>query len=279
MGFASSVHADLPVEVFEYAALIDHIGETHVRSAQRVSFGLVFIVRGGKGRHTVDFEKVQMVPGRMVLVRPGQVQQWHPVRNLEASVVLARGSLPSMKRWVPGGSACADLGTDSLATATDLVAALAREQDRFVGDAASVELMTALFDPLMGLFRRATARRTQSPVPAAYLAFRAAVESGLGESRNVRDYVARLGYSERTVNRACRLVTGLSAKGVLDERLLLEAKRLLAHSDRSISGVAAALGFSEATNFNKFFGRGVGRLPSEFRRRLRSAGYGPDGTD
>lgn len=139
--------------------------------------------------------------------------------------------------------------------------------------------MTALFEPLIGLFRRANAPPTAGVVPPAYLAFRAAVEARLGDSRNVRDYVARLGYSERTVNRACRTATGLSAKQVLDERIVLEAKRLLAHSERSVAAVAAALGFSEATNFNKFFARGVGRLPSEFRRRLRAAGYGPEATD
>lgn len=276
MAFDSRRHADLPVEVLEYRALIDRMGDTHFRSAQRVSFGLVFLAHRGRGRHTVDFDPIRLLPGRMVLVWPGQVQQWHVSRTVEASVVLAQGSLPPMKRRASGLAPYADLGSDSRKTATDLVAALAREQNRFEPTASSVELITALFEPLIGLFRRAALQSEPVAAPPAYLAFRDAIEAEVGRSRNVRDYVARLGYSERTVNRACRLATGLTAKGVLDERLRLEAKRLLAHSDSGIASVAAALGFSEATNFNKFFARGTGVLPSEFRRQVRSAGYGPD---
>ncbi len=272
IGFASELHADLPVEVLDYQALIERMGPAHFRSAQRVSFGLVFVVRGGTGRHTVDFEAIRMIPGRMVLVRPGQVQQWHLSGDLDASIVLARGSLCATPGWFPGGGAYGDLGS-SLTTALDLVAALAREQDRFVPEVGSVELMNSLFAPLVALFRRAVDLRNEGALPPAYLAFRAAIESRLSFSRSVRDYVAELGYSQRTVNRACQLVAGVSAKAVLDERVLLEAKRLLAHSDRSVSAVAATLGFSEATNFNKFFVRGTGESPSQFRRRLRSAGY------
>lgn len=267
------------MEVLEYRALIERMGAEHFRYAQRVSFGLMLLVRRGRGQHTVDFESIRLAPGRMVLVRPGQVQQWHTSERLDASVVLARGSLPPMKHPTSGECAYADLGPDSLKTATDLVAALDREQQRFEPTSRSVELMTALLEPLVRLFRRDGAQPGCAAAPPAYLAYRDRIESGLGRSRAVRDYVSPLGYSERTVNRACRLATGLSAKGVLDARLLLEAKRLLAHGDQSIVGVASELGFSEATNFNKFFFRGAGVLPSEFRRQVRSAGYGRGGSN
>lgn len=178
-----------------------------------------------------------------------------------------------MRGWFPSGRPYCDLGAESMTTATDLVAALGREQNRFEPDDSSIALMSSMFDVLIGLYRRAAVERTRSALPDAYVAFRSAVESGLGSSRSVRDLVAGLGFSERTVDRACRSVTGLSAKGVLDDRLVLEAKRLLVHTERPVSGVGAALGFSEATNFNKFFARQAGELPSQFRSRLRDSGY------
>jgi AraC-like DNA-binding protein len=50
--------------------------------------------------------------------------------------------------------------------------------------------------------------------------------------------------------------------------VLLEAKRLLAHSTASVAAVAHQLGFSEATNFVKFFRRNAGVTPKAFRQRM-----------
>ena len=106
-------------------------------------------------------------------------------------------------------------------------------------------------------------------VPAAYADFRDAIERGLGSGRSIRDYASDLGYSERTITRACQRVTGLSAKGVLDQRIVLEAKRLLAHTDLPAATVGSRLGFSEPTNFAKFFRRHTAQLPSAFRADSR----------
>ena len=61
---------------------------------------------------------------------------------------------------------------------------------------------------------------------------------------------------------------------MLDRRIVLEAKRILAHTDLAVANVSAGLGFSEPSNFNRFFRRIEGRLPTEFRGQLRAAGYG-----
>jgi AraC-like DNA-binding protein len=48
--------------------------------------------------------------------------------------------------------------------------------------------------------------------------------------------------------------------------VLLEAKRLLAHTDRTVLSIATRLGFTEASNFGKFFTRHTGVTPLEFRK-------------
>ena len=61
--------------------------------------------------------------------------------------------------------------------------------------------------------------------------------------------------------------TGQSAKALIDARVVLEAKRLLVHTDLSSAAIGHRLGFSEATNFTKFFAREAGVSPGAFRRR------------
>ncbi|MEU0515001.1 helix-turn-helix domain-containing protein [Amycolatopsis sp. NPDC006125] len=52
----------------------------------------------------------------------------------------------------------------------------------------------------------------------------------------------------------------MSAKRFLDERIALEARRL-ATTDTTVAAPAAQLGFTEATNFVKFYRRLTGTTP------------------
>ena len=83
----------------------------------------------------------------------------------------------------------------------------------------------------------------------------------------VRQYAESLNCSERKLTRAALDAVGMSAKTYLTSRIMLEAKRLLAHTSSSITSIGEGLGFDETTNFIKFFKRKAGCTPSEFRRK------------
>jgi AraC-like DNA-binding protein len=85
-------------------------------------------------------------------------------------------------------------------------------------------------------------------------------------TRLAEDYAARLGYSVKTLSRACLAATGQPVKRVIDGRVVLEAQRLLAHTGEPVAVIARRLGFSEPTNFGKFFTRHTGTTPGAFRR-------------
>ena len=273
VGFSSPVGPGLPVEVVDYRDVLERMGAEHLASAQRPSFGVLLVVAAGSGTHTLDFEHMKLVRGRMMFIRPGQVHQWHASDSLEAKVVIARAELCRVSDWFTGDSAYVDLDAASADSAMDLLAVLTREQGRFRPDPSLVSLASHVFSGLVDLFEMGTPTARAADLPDAYVAYRRAIETGLGKSRNARWFIRDLGYSERTVTRACEEVAGLSAKGVLDERIMLEAKRLLAHTDNPVGSIGHRLGFAEASNFNKFFARHGSVLPSQFRNGLRAAGW------
>ena len=80
---------------------------------------------------------------------------------------------------------------------------------------------------------------------AAFVRFHDAVERDFAVTRRVDEYAAALGYSPRTLTRATMAATGVTAKKYIDDRVLLEAKRLLAHGADSAAGVARTLGFAD----------------------------------
>lgn len=120
----------------------------------------------------------------------------------------------------------------------------------------------------------ASAPDTSGTVQGAgvFAAFRAAVEEHFADWHQVADYARALGYDRRTVTRATRAATGVGAKEFLDQRILLEAKRLLAHTDLTVGGCARAIGFRDAANSTTFFHRGAGMPPSAWRSDAAEAG-------
>ncbi|WP_372443315.1 helix-turn-helix domain-containing protein [Actinoplanes teichomyceticus] len=98
--------------------------------------------------------------------------------------------------------------------------------------------------------------------------FRRRLEARYAYSRRVEDYAAELGCSVRTLTRASLAMTGRTAKQVVDDRVALQARRLLAATDLSVAEVGRSLGFGEPTNFGRFFHRETGLSPGQFRARF-----------
>jgi AraC-like DNA-binding protein len=101
-----------------------------------------------------------------------------------------------------------------------------------------------------------------------YKRFLEVLEFRFAETRNVRDYARELACSPKTLQRACFAAAGLSPKEVIERRVMLEAGRLLAHTSISTGELAAKLGFTEPTNFVKFFRSHEGMTPTTYRAGL-----------
>jgi AraC family transcriptional activator of pobA len=98
--------------------------------------------------------------------------------------------------------------------------------------------------------------------------FRALLELHLRRHPPVSFYAAQLQVSADHLSRACRALTGLSALDLVHDRLLLEARRLLAATPSTVAEVAAELGFEDPAYFSRFFTRRAGQSPSAYRRAL-----------
>lgn len=98
--------------------------------------------------------------------------------------------------------------------------------------------------------------------------YRALVERHYAEHRPLGFYAASLGVTVDHLSRVCRATTRCSALELLHQRVGLEAKRLLVHTDATVAGVAAQLGFEDVGYFSRFFKGETGAAPSAFREAL-----------
>lgn len=98
--------------------------------------------------------------------------------------------------------------------------------------------------------------------------FKDLLEVQFKEQKQVNSYSGQLSVTEKRLNQATSKVLGKTPKQMIDERVMLEAKRLLAHTNESIKEIGFALGFEEPTNFIKYFKKHHNTTPVEFRESL-----------
>lgn len=250
---------------------------------ERIEFYLLMLVTAGEGSHQIDFQTFSLSKGSLVLVKPGQVQAWTGVKNLSAEVVLFEPTALPDRQWMRSLFAdenafselanLTQLGDEAFQQFYDQLGGLAHEIASFNGNEADVAIIR---HDLLGILLR-LARYQPSCVTQiegkrsqknTYRTFKRLLEAHFFEAHQLSFYAQRLGYADSTISRACLSAEGKSAKVLIDQRVSLEAKRMLVHSSASIAEIAHSLGFSEATNFVKFFRRLEGITPQRFRAQL-----------
>ena len=87
----------------------------------------------------------------------------------------------------------------------------------------------------------------------------------------VADYAARLHVTPSHLNETVRRTLGRTAGQVIRQRVILEAKRMLRHSEQSVAEVAYHLNFEDPSYFARFFRKQTGVSPLSFRSRQQAA--------
>lgn len=252
-------------------------------ATQRVDFHHLLLVQEGQARHMVDFVNHPLRPGSVLLVRPGQVQQWQMTDELQGQLTLisAEALAPEMNasttdkgllaldQWpnaaAPSQSLFIEAVTDSSRLRADI--------DRFEG--APIDAAIIRHEVLTMLLRLARELRGEMGAPEAtregeiYRLFCGLLEANFRTRPSVLDLARQIGFSESTLSRACVATVGRTAKDVIDRRVALEAKRLLVHSKTTVAEIGHELGFTEPTNFVKFFRRIELVTPAAFRAAHR----------
>lgn len=83
--------------------------------------------------------------------------------------------------------------------------------------------------------------------------------------RTPRQFAEELAVHTNSLNRALKEVTGKTTTQLINERLMLEARALLIHSNWTISQISNSLGFEEPTHFARAFRAYSGHPPSSLR--------------
>lgn len=98
-----------------------------------------------------------------------------------------------------------------------------------------------------------------------FVRFRQILEHHYRQMHTVKEYASHLNVSTKTLTNCVYESSHSTPLKIINERIILEAKRQLLHSDLKIKEIGFYLGFEDPSYFVKFFKRQTGYLPAEFR--------------
>jgi AraC-like DNA-binding protein len=277
----------LDVEVYPVATLRRRARRIGPRRIERADFHVLICVTAGRYRHMVDFETFECTAGSLLLLQPGQVHRFGNLTGWKGWLLIFRSDVLHPKE---AGNRVDELEflrrAEALPTHVQAAGAvrqaLTEALERMAGDAklpAAPAVVNALLrSQLHTLLIRlhlvhapsTEYERLEPAVLKRFRRYRTTVEREYRRWHSVAQYANHLGCSQKSLSRAALDVAAMSAKSMLTQRIVLEAKRLLAHSLLPVSTIGDELGFDEATNFVKFFRRETGLTPGSFRARQAS---------
>jgi AraC-like DNA-binding protein len=245
----------------------DRLREINDGGTQRADFHVLAVVDAGKGSVTVDFLRHPLRERSAVWIAPGAVHRWDDIADVSGHVVLFVPTAPVTR------------ATRELVASPDLVAhwSIPGTDWPFIDTArnhllleasaphggTSTELPEILLSALVARLRPPqTGARATHPV---FGLFRSSVEAHFREHHDAGYYAQALGYAPRTLSRAVQQAAGCTAKAYIVDRIVLEAKRLLAHDRLTAARCAGTLGFRDASNFSAFFRKATGVRPGAWQ--------------
>lgn len=95
--------------------------------------------------------------------------------------------------------------------------------------------------------------------------FNVLVDMHFRTKRKVKDYAEMLHKSPKTLSNLFATYNQQSPQQIIQDRVLLEAKRLILFTDKQTQEIAYDLGFDDPAYFSRFFKKQAGMTPSAFR--------------
>lgn len=258
----------IPVEVMTF----DRLRAVNDGGSQRADFHVLAVIDAGHGSVSVDFASYPLTERSAVWIAPGAVHRWDEMADVDGHLVLFVPTAPVTPATRERVSTAGLVAGWSIPDGEWRLVAAAMEHLRLEASLAltgpSKELSEILVSALIArLDPPRVETQFESPV---FSQFRSTVEANFRAHRDAGFYARAVGYAPRTLSRAVQQATDQTAKSFITDRIVLEAKRLLAHDRLTAAGCARELGFPDGSNFSVFFRNATGLRPGAWQRNTTS---------
>lgn len=263
-----------------------HDNSDKLTTLHRIGFYHILWFQKGNPIHLVDFNPVKIQPNTILFLNTDTVQRFDNKGGFDGKAILFTDSFFCKTETDRKYLRCSILFNDLFSVAqirisetaplfADLFTLMEKELENG-NDISQPDILKNLLHNFLLLSERERRKQdvTEFKKGADFdyvMLFKDVLETHYRELKQVGSYAKMIGVTEKRLNQATQKTLDRSPKQMIDERVMLEAKRLLAHTNESIKEIGFDLGFDEPTNFVKYFRKHGNSTPVEFRKQFASA--------
>ncbi|WP_010134759.1 AraC family transcriptional regulator [Ochrovirga pacifica] len=266
-------------ELIELSELFQRIFDSQNHNptlAHKIDFFALLLVTNGFGTHTIDLKTHQLKQGSIVKISKGQVHAFQKKPTYKGYLILFTEEF--LFRYFSPSSIqlIAHLYNYHIAPAINSDKKLnhvfitqLQEEIRYKTHYAYKNIIASILEIYLLKLERKNPHQHLTPKNtkdySTFLQFKNLVETKCHQTRNVKDYAKNLQLSTKRLNEVVKKATLNTAKIFIDNYVILEIKREIASTNKSLKEISFAMGFDEVTNFTKFFKKKTGHTPKSFK--------------
>lgn len=232
----------------------------------------------GKGEHEIDFIKYPFRPCSIHFVSANQV---HVVKrspgSMGWSILFAKEFLPQgfplhdFDFYKQGAYPVLKLNAKNFAAMNALLKAL-REEFASTGKMKREALQSLLHIFLVKaqrLYEAASGKIKQTATKHDFVVkLEKLIEEKFSSHWRAGDYARAMNVTVSQLNALCKQHFSKTTEALIQERILLEAKRLLVYSNNPVKEICYTLNFDDPAYFIRFFKKHTGITPLEYRKSV-----------
>ncbi len=259
-------------DLFKGADLTHHL--------HKHDFFFLLFIQKGKGVHEIDFKQYEIRPNSVFILRPGQVHRLELKRGTVGFLVEfdpafyppKNSALTHQWRKAIARNYCPNIGKAFIklqGTLQDIYGEFINQKDNY-----TVAIMAYL-----DLFFIEYARQSSNPKSIAgtggnYVQERfdeitASIEKNVTGMKSISDYAKLLNLSPYQLNAITKSSVGKTVSDLINEQIILEAKRFLLATPMQVKDIADYLGYGDISYFIRFFKKHTSHSPEVFRKKFK----------
>lgn len=250
-------------------------GFDNIKQSHRDEYHLFFLQEKGTTTIEIDFNKYTIKPSSVIFIHQNQVHRTLSFENATVSIwAISNENLNAeylhlLEEIAPAKPLT--LKQDTFAVISESVLLNIRISER-KNDKLYHSLLKDSCNTLVGLVVSQYLAQTKpidklSRFEIITKGFKALLERNFTTAKRPIEYAQQLNISVAYLNECVKNTTGHSVSLHIQQRVILEAKRLLYHSDKSVKEIATELGYDDYPYFSRLFTKVTGMTALTFRNK------------
>lgn len=255
------IHADAPLA-------------PSIEPVHRDAYYLFLLQQAGESTYMIDFADITLRGCCLHVIRPGQAHRFLNADAIDGWLVALEADLvpTPVRNTLETSVVPLPLSPVAMDQLERIVTAL---QDALIPSNAMeglvMQYIAAAFSAsVANLYQQQDNTGAKTRAFAVTQQLKQLVGKHFREKKLPADYAGMMRLSPAYVNECVKATTGQPVTHWIQDALLLEARRMLAHSDKSIKEIAFDLGYADPAYFTRVFIKVQGFPPAAFRKTYRA---------